>query len=99
GRIDVIIPRGGKRGRQRVLARVLTAEGQTIVGAPVEWSVEPASLGRIFAEGDTTWLEGVREGQGTLHVRSGQLEKISLIDVWEDHPELSLRVPDYRIKG
>lgn len=99
GRINVIIPRGAKRGRQRILARVLTTEGQTIVNAPIEWSVEPSSLARVIADEKGTWLESLREGEGMLHVRSGQLEKISLIDVWQDHPELAIPVRDYRIKG
>lgn len=99
GYINVIIPRGGKRGRQRIAARVLTAEGQAIVGAPLEWSVEPANLARVVTDGSFTWIESLREGEGTLHVRYGALERISLISVWEDHPELTVRLPDYRIKG
>jgi Arc/MetJ-type ribon-helix-helix transcriptional regulator len=99
GRINVIIPPGQKRGRQRVLARVLAADGRTIVNAPLEWQVEPESLARVFTDTDGTWLEGLREGEGTLRVRSRDLEKISLIDVWEDHPEMRLHWPDHRLKG
>jgi hypothetical protein len=99
GRVNMVIPRGRERGTQRVLARVLTAEGKTIVGAPLEWTVEPPNLARVVTRPDGTWLESLREGEGTLHVRSGQLEKISFIDVWRDHPELSVPVPDHRLKG
>lgn len=99
GMINVVIPRDKERGIQRVLARVLTAEGQTVAGAPLEWSVEPSSLAKVVVNADGTWLESVREGEGTLRVRSGQLEKFSLIYVWKDHPELGLHVPDYRLNG
>jgi Arc/MetJ-type ribon-helix-helix transcriptional regulator len=100
GRIDVVIPKDQTRGVQRVLARVLTAEGQSVADATLEWRVEPSNLAKVVVDGKgTTWLESLREGEGTLHVRSGQLEKISLIDVWKDHPELSLPVRDYRLNG
>jgi Arc/MetJ-type ribon-helix-helix transcriptional regulator len=99
GTINVIIPKDKEQGVQRVLARVLTAEGQALVGAPLEWSVEPPNLAKVTVDEKGTWLRSLREGQGTLHVRSGQLEKISFIDVWKDHPELSIPVPDHRING
>src|SRR6266511_3909943 len=90
GMINVVIPKDKERGVQRVLARVLTAEGQTVAGAPLDWSVEPSSLAKVVVNSGGTWLESLREGEGTLRVRSGQLEKVSLIYVWKDHPELSL---------
>lgn len=99
GRINVVIPAGKDKGAQRVLARVLTSEGQTVVGAPLDWAVEPPSLAKVVVGPDGTWLESLREGEGLLRVRSGQLEKIALIDVWKDHPELSVPVHDYRLNG
>lgn len=99
GMINVVIPKDKERGIQRVLARVLTAEGQTVVGAPLDWSVEPLNLAKVVVNADGTWLESLREGEGTLRVQSGQLERVSLISVWKDHPELSLHVPDYRLNG
>jgi hypothetical protein len=68
GTINVVIPKDKDRGIQRVLARVLTAEGQTVVGAPVDWSVEPSNLAEVFTNADGTLLESLREGEGTLRV-------------------------------
>ncbi len=81
GLINVIL--GDSLGnRQRVLARVLAGSGQVILGAPLDWSIEPNDLAKIVQEGNSMFVEGLHEGTGVLTVRSGELSTHAFLDVW-----------------
>lgn len=81
GLINVVLG-DASAGRQRVLARVLSGSGQVVVGAALEWNIEPNNLARIAREGDSLFVEGLREGRGVLTVRSGELSAHAFLDVW-----------------
>lgn len=81
GQINVVLG-DTSTSRQRVLARVLAGSGQVVLGAPVEWTIEPKDLARVVRERGSLFVEGLREGTGVLTVRSGELSAHSFLDVW-----------------
>jgi hypothetical protein len=99
-----ILPGGGLINvilgdRQRVLARVIAHNGKTLQGAVPKLKVEPPEIAQVLIERDGSFLQGRKEGKGVLTATYGDISAASFIDVWENHPEMTVRVPTPNIKG